>query len=55
LPTLPMFNLLFCFRCSFRKLEAYATTESTARVVCDRTTGKLVVHNKDQDASTGKD
>jgi hypothetical protein len=26
-----MFNLLSCFRCSFRKLEAYATTKSTAR------------------------
>jgi hypothetical protein len=28
-----MFNLLFCFRCPFRKLEACATIESRARGV----------------------
>jgi hypothetical protein len=28
LPTLPTFNLRFCFRCPFRKLEAYATFAS---------------------------
>ncbi len=27
-----MFNLLICFRCPFRKLEAYATMKSTARL-----------------------
>jgi hypothetical protein len=31
LPTLSIFNSLFYFCCPFRKLEAYATTKSTAR------------------------